>query len=145
MGVLSGGEVGCIKSHYNVLSNCKSKFCLVLEDDFQLCENFDVELDKCLNELPDNFQALWLGGVVVGVKKDYSKHLYQIKGTTGTYGYLVNMEFANDFLTVLKKESKLCDWLMSTAFERVFRSKKNLVTHRAGYSEIKGKEVKYKQ
>jgi GR25 family glycosyltransferase involved in LPS biosynthesis len=116
-----------------------------LEDDFQLCENFDIELERCLSELPENWNALWLGGVVVKGKEDYSDNLLKIGGTTGTYGYIVKHSFISKILEALAKENKLADWAMSSVFENVFRSKKNLVKHRAGYSIIKGKDVNYTQ
>ena len=122
---------------------CDHEYCLVLEDDFILCDDFDKELSICLNELPSDFKGLWLGGRVIGRKQDYSLNLWQINATTGTYGYLINMNYVNDFLAALSPKNKPCDWLMSAAFKRVFRSKKDLVLHRKGYSEIKGKLVNY--
>lgn len=108
-------------------------------------EDFDFELSKCLLELPENWNALWLGGVVWKGKEDYSDNLLKIGGTTGTYGYIVKHSFIPKILEALAKENKLADWAMSSVFENVFRSKNNLVKHRAGYSIIKGKDVTYTQ
>lgn len=142
-GGLSKAELGCLESHYNVLLNTESELTLVLEDDFELCEDFDNELNKCLNELPKDWNALWLGGRVVK-KENYSKNIFSLKATTGTYGYLVRKKFIPKLLTALSKKNKLADWAMSSVFENVYRSKKNLVKHKAGFSEIKGVEVDYK-
>lgn len=78
-------------------------------------------------------------------KEDFSHGLFKIKATTGTYGYIVKHSFIPKILEALAKENKLADWAMSSVFENVFRSKKNLVKHRAGHSIIKGKEVTYTQ
>jgi len=117
---------------------------LILEDDFQLCENFDVELKKVLGELPNDFQALWLGGRIVGERENYSDSLMKIKGITGTYGYIVNHLFIDSLIHELSKEDKLADWSMSRAFKSVYKTKRNLVKHRDGYSYILNKEVEYK-
>lgn len=128
----------------NVLLKTDSELTLILEDDFQLCENFDVELKKVFNELPNDFEALWLGGRIVGEREDYSDSLMKIKGITGTYGYIVNHLFIDSLIHELSKEDKLADWSMSRAFKNVYRTKKNLVKHRDGYSYILNKEVEYK-
>lgn len=117
----------------------------MLEDDFQLCENFDSELEKCMAELPENFNALWLGGRVIGKTQDYSDNLLKINSTTGTYGYIIHQRFIDKVLSALAKENKLADYAMSSVFENVYRSKKNLIRHRPGFSIIKGKEVTYTQ
>jgi len=117
---------------------------LILEDDFALCENFDVELKKVLGELPNDFQALWLGGRIVGERENYSDSLMKIKGITGTYGYIVNHLFIDSLIHELSKEDKLADWSMSRAFKSVYKTKRNLVKHRDGYSYILNKEVEYK-
>lgn len=144
MGALNNAEIGCLKSHYNVLLNSDSELTLILEDDFELCNEFDAELKKCLDELPNDFEALWLGGRVIGLRNDYSNNLQTIKATTGSYGYIVHRSFISKALQALSKEDKLADWALSSVFENVYRSKKNLVKHRAGYSIIKGVEVDYK-
>jgi len=128
----------------NVLLKTDSELTLILEDDFQLCENFDVELKKVLGELPNDFQALWLGGRIVGERENYSDSLMKIKGITGTYGYIVNHLFIDSLIHELSKEDKLADWSMSRAFKSVYKTKRNLVKHRDGYSYILNKEVEYK-
>lgn len=140
---MSCAELGCLISHYNVLSKTKSKYTLVLEDDFELCENFDSKLQQCLDELPADFNALWLGGRTIGDKKDYSKNLYSIKAITGTYGYIVNAKFIPALLRALARQNKLADYAMSSVFENVYKSKENLVKHRNGFSEIKQTVVNY--
>lgn len=142
-GLLSPAEVGCLKSHYNVLSKTKSELTLVLEDDFEFADNFEAKLEKCLNELPEDFQALWLGGRLVGRTTDFSENLLKISGITGTYGYIVRKSFIGDVLGALKRENKLADWAMSSVFKNVFKSKENLIKHRAGFSVIQNKFVDY--
>lgn len=116
---------------------------LVLEDDFKLVDDFDTKLIRCLGELPDNWQGLWLGGRVLKRKEPYSENLYSISGTTGTFGYIVRREFVLALVEQLRRFDKVADHSMSRAFKNVFRSKRNLVLHRNGYSYIKNREVNY--
>lgn len=94
--------------------------------------------------MPEDFEALWLGGRLVGKGKNYSENLLKITETTGAYGYIVHKRFIPKALEALSKERKLADWALSSVFSNVYRSKKNLVKHRDGYSILQGKEVSYK-
>ena len=94
--------------------------------------------------MPNDFEALWLGGRIVGEREDYSDNLIKVKGITGTYGYIVNHLFIDSLVYELSKEDKLADWSMSRAFKNVYKTKKNLVKHRDGYSYILNKEGSYK-
>lgn len=140
---LKGAEVGCIKSHINVLTNTDSELILVLEDDFELVDDFDSKLMKCLAELPDDWQGLWLGGRTVKPRENYSEHLQKIQATTGAFGYIVRKSFVPDLVAELEKFTLLADWAMSKVFKRVYRSKRNLVKHKNGYSYIQNKDVRY--
>lgn len=109
-----------------------------------MCENFDEELKKCFAELPEDFEGLWLGGRLIGRGSEYSENLLKIKSTTGAYGYLVHRRFIEKALAALEKGNKLADYALSSVFENVYRSKKNLVKHRDGYSILQKKNVSYK-
>ena len=61
---MRSGMVGCAMSHIKImidfLSSEKS-FCLVLEDDINLTENFEEKLSVALSKLPEDFGLLYLG------------------------------------------------------------------------------------
>lgn len=142
---MSNAEIGCLKSHCNVLLQTPYEVTIILEDDFELCNDFDSKLQQCFSELPADFSALWLGGRVVGEVENYSANLYKIKAITGTYGYIVHSNFIPALLKQLAKENKTADWAMCAAFDgKVFKTKENLVLHKAGHSVIKGQYVDYK-
>lgn len=97
-----------------------------------------------MRELPDEFNALWLGGRLCGKVDNYSNKLLSISCITGTYGYLVHYKFIPKLLSALNKKNKLADWAMSSVFENVFKSKENLVKHKDGFSTIKKEFISYK-
>jgi GR25 family glycosyltransferase involved in LPS biosynthesis len=143
---LKATEQACIESHINTLTRAtqaENELILVFEDDFELCDDFDNELQKCLSELPANWNGLWLGGRVKGLREPYSENLVRITATSGSFGYLVKKSFVPALLYQLNKRNMVADWAKSRAFKNVFRSKKNLVKHRYGYSYIQNKHVQY--
>jgi hypothetical protein len=96
-----------------------------------------------LNELPEDFNALWLGGRLFGNRAHYSERLYKVTGITGLYGYLVRSEYIPVLLTALAKENKIADIAISSVLTGAYKTKVNLVKHRDGVSTIKGKFVSY--
>lgn len=132
-----------MRSHKKALLKTNADYILILEDDFILCENFDTELLRCINELPVSFEVLWLGGRVVGGCENYSERLNRIKFATGLYGVLINSKFKTTMLEALSKENKLADWCLNGIAEKCFMSKNKLIKHSSGYSYIQNKEVNY--
>lgn len=144
---MSLAELGCLKSHLNVLLQAKKQGydrLLVLEDDIELCDDFDNRLTYYLKQLPPNWGALWLGGRAVGHVLNSGK-LTHLKHTTGTYGYIVANHAFDAFIAELKRGGTLADWCMSRAFDKVsvYRTCENLVKHLNGFSIIQNKVVKY--
>ena len=72
---LSRGEVGCFLSHkkvYKKFLNSNEDYCLILEDDIQLCKNFVYEINKCLSQI-NNFDIFYC----------FNVSLYQFYNTIG--------------------------------------------------------------
>ena len=60
-----GGAWGCYKSHYNILEQCINdgvESCLFLEDDAVFGEAFSKEAGIFLEEVPDDWGMVYLGG-----------------------------------------------------------------------------------
>lgn len=106
-----------------------------------MCEDFDRKLNECLNDLPNDWNALWLGGRVRGESISYGLNV-KIKGISGTYGYIVKRSYINTLLKALNG-LKLADDAMSSVFKNVYKTKENLVKHRNGFSIIQSKIVEY--
>lgn len=106
-----------------------------------MCEDFDRKLNECLNDLPNDWNALWLGGRVRGESISYGLNV-KIRGISGTYGYIVKRSYINTLLKALNG-LKLADDAMSSVFKNVYKTKENLVKHRNGFSIIQSKIVEY--
>lgn len=91
------GQLGCALSHYFLLKKLyksSNKISIILEDDIIIPNNFKYRLNNILNNLPNKWDIIWLGGC--NIKGKLINNMY-IKPTTfkGTYNlcmhaYLVN-------------------------------------------------------
>lgn len=117
---------------------------LVLEDDIDFKEPFDTLLENCISELPDNWDALWLGGTENKVE-GYSPNLKRLITGTGGYGVLIRETMYESIIELMEKEiyqSDICYMKLMNQFN-CFKSSSNLILHKAGYSTIQKKNVSY--
>ena len=59
------GAWGCYQSHLTILADCLNRgieSCLFFEDDAILCDDFTPQVNQFLQELPDDWSMLYLGG-----------------------------------------------------------------------------------
>ena len=84
------GQIGCALSFCSMIDDAIKEdldSVLFLEDDFQFMlpkEDMEKEVDKCLNELPKDWDMFYLGANVMNQIMDkplvaYSKNLYRIR------------------------------------------------------------------
>lgn len=140
-----------MRSHRQVLSIAKEKklsSVLILEDDIDFCEGFTEKLNKCLSELPPDWDALHLNGTDHPKAKStfYSELLNKCHHTTGAFGIVINSTIYDYLISLLNEEQKLVDIYYAEAMRKLnwYRTKEKLVLHPAGFSEIKRKFVDYK-
>ena len=96
------GAIGCSLSHISLWKNAlkERKNIIVLEDDVLIEKNFKKKLNKYLEQLPNNWDILYLGASNINGKK-YSKNLLKpnkMKNknsthNTGMYGMLINKRY----------------------------------------------------
>lgn len=61
---LTNGGIGCAMSHRNIwldIQKTKKNNCLILEDDITINDNFSSKLNFYLNNVPDDYDILFLG------------------------------------------------------------------------------------
>ena len=110
---LKRGQVGVALSHITLWKTIKTweeDIAIILEDDATIPKNFWTRLKICINQLPDNWDMLFLGGTSI-IGKKYSKNLLtpttmETKGiyNTGFFGYMVNKK---SLKTLIKKSKPL--------------------------------------
>tara|TARA_B100000575_G_scaffold48059_1_gene35069 strand:- start:1989 stop:2792 length:804 start_codon:yes stop_codon:yes gene_type:complete len=155
---LTRGEIGCFLSHkktYNKLLDSHEDYCLILEDDVELCDNFVNEINNCLSQLnsfdifycyhytplqfynsigkdvKDYFPEKWDKNLPLLLDKDYSKDCVLSGHKTGTYGMIISKKAAKQLLNNMPTIK--CPIDVQMHFKdvkkdlKLFSSKKNLV------------------
>lgn len=101
---------------------------------------FKEKLEVAINELPYDWNALWLNGTETKKGNKISPHLKLVKEMWGTFGYVLNSSFYDLAIDGLEKETKSADGFFTTVQKgnRVFATLLPLVKHRKGVSDIAG-------
>ena len=101
--------------------------------------NFKQRLAHCLLQLPENWDALHLGGYSPhGELINYSSLLVKCNKSWGGYGYIVNKRAYQKLINLLDGAQTQVDtyytWVMSEM--NWYKTREMLVYHLAGYSDI---------
>lgn len=97
---------GCRESHIRVLENAKRPI-LVFEDDADIPIGFVKKLTKLLDELPESWQVLRLGGDHVRPPQKISDNLVRSRGAMYPHAYLVR--YPEKLIDGARNNNKL-DW-----------------------------------
>lgn len=105
------GSLGCALSHiyvYKNIINNNIPYSVILEEDAIIYDEFDKKLQKVLNNLPENWDIVFLGMSCNYSHDDRCKdnddmkcignNIYTIKYIYGTYGYLINLKGAKKIM-----------------------------------------------
>lgn len=141
-------ELGCLQSHLAVLENAQQenyKNILVLEDDLTFCRNFKKKLANATNELPRNWNMLYLYSYHYLPARYYSQNLNKCVSTLSTVAYAVSQTSIPFLIDKIKTENQLVDVVFASQHQTInaFATKKKLCIHYDGYSDVKQKEIKY--
>lgn len=138
-------HLGCKDSHKRLLSKIYDdglEHCLVFEDDVELCENFEVKLNEIIEELPKDWDMVYLGGWNIGDKKPYSTKLYIAEKIYTTHSYLIRRKFIPKLIEELDtNEREKVDMVFSVLLEqnKCFIASPILCWQREGFSDIQNK------
>ena len=98
---IKSSVIGCSLSHHTLydklyhLQNNQSKFHIICEDDAEIVDNFPEKLRNILNQLPEDWDFVYLG-ISKAMGKKYSKNLLIPKqkkgyyGNYGSFGYMIS-------------------------------------------------------
>lgn len=110
------GAWGCYRSHMNILEYClnnKVASYLVLEDDAQFRDNYQASLYRFKEQLPDDWEQVYLGGQLMHVNAQppikISDHVYRPFNVNRTHAFAIaraGMSPAYQHLTNLPYHAK---------------------------------------
>ena len=137
---------GCAKSHLALLSNIHEFPCLVCEDDCVLIESWMVVI-RALAELPDEWDALWLGATLTIPLEKYSDYLFRLKRAHTLHAVIYNSQEMIDY--ILNHHSFSRHPYIDVFYFEVQQRFNCFITHpicatqRIGFSDISQKHVNY--
>jgi GR25 family glycosyltransferase involved in LPS biosynthesis len=77
--VTSPGWIGCRDSHMHIMELCRNEVSfLILEDDVLFLHDFYENIMQAMEELPENWDALFLGASPQEPFERYSEHLFKM-------------------------------------------------------------------
>lgn len=84
------GHQGCIKSHLGVLEMAKDQgIFMVLEDDIKIIGDLD-DLNKAMEQLPPDWDMLYLGATLMRPLVRYSPNLFKLQSGLTTHAIIYN-------------------------------------------------------
>lgn len=135
------GHLGCWDSHRRVIEKAyyeKYPRVLVLEDDCKFTIEDIHELNKYFDELPEDWDLLYLGGINQDAPEQFSEHLDYAKNILQTHAYIVRDKFIPTLLQTLTNHRWKIDIVFSEAIKRgrCFICNPPVAIQRESYSDI---------
>ena len=138
------GHIGCLDSHrrlINLAKKDKIETLMVMEDDIEVCEDFNDKLIKVMTELPEDWDLLYLGGWNVGDVEKYSESLNWAKKVYTTHAFIVRDKFYDIILEGINSRDWKVDVLISDVLPlgKCFICEPILAWQREGFSDIENR------
>ncbi|WP_421938544.1 glycosyltransferase family 25 protein [Pedobacter sp.] len=128
------GALGCLESHLEVIKHAQNsgyENILILEDDSVLNQTFDLDLKQCLEELPIDWDMLYLFSQHHQQASTFSTHLNKCNSTLSTVAYALNFRMYNTAIHLLGKKNKQVDVVFAHLhfLNNSFAAKTDLCSH----------------
>lgn len=143
------GSWGCWESHLAILKHCDEQqinSVLIFEDDALPNENAGSKWLAFMDELPEDWQFVYLGGYLLGRKhapRKISDSVYIPSGITGTHAYMVRQPFMKRLIVELQQPTYhihldrwYADFIPKLNMRGYYASAEWLFSQEGGYSDI---------
>lgn len=144
------GETGAFNSHYRTLFKAREEKwdnVLIIEDDIELCPDFDIKFDKAIRKVPEDWDMIYFGGNhespplqmgngLLKCTQTFAIHCVAIRWTM--YEQLIEFLTTNMYAAAVDYlYAETHQWCNAYAFSPA------LTFQRVDYSDIQGKVVDY--
>lgn len=116
------------------------------EDDFELTDNWQEVLEKAYNDLPEDWDMLYLGANLTRMPLKITENLMKVQGAWLMHGVIMRRKWIND---ILKFYDLNAIWIIDEWYRRVAPVRKFYMTYpmicyqRPDYSDVVGQYVNY--
>jgi hypothetical protein len=145
--VANCGEDGCKESHLRIIERQSEYPFVVFEDDCILMKPWTV-VEEAMKQLPDDWDALWLGGNLRVPLHRYSKNLFRVKNTYALHAVIYNSQRMIDY--ILENHNTPTGINVDVFYNKVVQEMFNcyivypmVANQRKGYSDITKRPVDY--
>jgi glycosyl transferase family 25 len=145
----SDGDIGCTLSHLELVRELKANsipYALVLEDDITFIDDFNNLFQQYLEEVPEDWDMIYLGGNHVGELTQVSEHVFKTTKTYTTHAYLIKNTVYDEVIRLHGQGKKQVDVYYAEIHEKYncYVIRPHLAWQRESYSDIQGANVEYK-
>jgi len=132
------------RDYLKMLSTIEDDYAIVFEDDFELKQ--DGTFEKAWDQLPDNFDLLYLGANLTTAPQRYSQNLLKLNGAWTVHALVYSRKFINFALN--NYDYATCgvydEWLRNMARQRDFYMTYPMIAwQRPDYSDFVRSDVNY--
>ncbi len=142
------GNLGCNLSHYLIITAAMIMgldAIMVFEDDIVLAENFTARMDECLQDLPQDWDMIMLGGNHQEKTLPVTDRLHRVQKSFTTHAYIIRFPMYEALLQRMQAFDQPMDNILSgmQPVWNVFVTNPPMAWQRAGYSDIEGRAMNY--
>jgi hypothetical protein len=146
------GWIGCTESQLSIIREQRDLPFAIFEDDCLLIESWDI-VEKAMSQLPDDWDALWIGATLMKPIERYSDNLFRLKEGLCAHAIIYNSKrivdyILNNFDLYENERRKTIDVFYAYDVQEKFNcfiTYPLVATQRAGFSDIENMEVDYTQ
>lgn len=139
----SPGWKGCTKSHLEIMKKIDG-MTIVMEDDCLFLKEWNY-IEDIMKQLPDNWDALYLGATLNVPLEKYSDNLFRLKGGWTTHAIIYKDDTIPKFIVKHMAPIRKIDVYLAELQEKfnVFITYPLTATQRPGYSDVINREQDY--
>ena len=139
--------MGCVLSHLEIFKQAKRlelPYVLIFEDDVTFPLDFDYNFNKCLQELPEDWDIFYLSGTPKRTPQPINDEINLCFGMWGTFGYMVRESIYDFLISEFERQRLTADnaLLKISGLINIYSARKKLISHSEGYSYIANKHRK---
>jgi GR25 family glycosyltransferase involved in LPS biosynthesis len=154
---LSPSMIGCTLSHLNIIKHARdNRFenILIFEDDVAFVDNFSELFDQYIEQVPQDWDMIYLGGSHWGDGWEYrikggfdmvSKNVARLHETLTTHAYIMRNTVFDFFIEILEKLDDIVDVCYAQNHKNIkaYGFRPNIAYQRSGFSDIMNQNVDY--
>lgn len=142
------GNQGLIRTVRKIINETikdNLKTILILEDDFQFVDGFDILFEKYVKQVPNNWDLLYFGGNHIEATIPISENIHKMQHTYATHSYAMKNTMFEKILNQFENDKLPGDYLIANMMKSInaYVFKPHLSYQRSGWSYIEGREVDY--